>query len=43
MLFLMLRVVIGKTKLWIKGKEGLSAAVMEVRKSFLEICQQEQD
>ena len=35
--------VIGKIKVWIKGKEGLSVGVGKIRKIFLEICQQAQD
>ena len=39
----MSRVVIGKIKVRIKGKEGLSVGIRKIRKSFLEICQQAQD
>lgn len=32
MVFLILKVVIGKIKVWIKGKESLSAGVREIKR-----------
>ena len=33
MLFLMLRVVTGEIKVWVKGKEGLSVGIREIKAS----------